>query len=465
MVESAIVRWCGRSAAALLVVLLALGTWAAPASAHADLVSSMPPAGAVVSESPASIDLVFSAELSPLGDEVAVTVDGTSVAGEISVDGVDVRFVPSEPLPAGVATVVWKAKAGDAHPRTGEFSFSVGATSGAVPGASTATMPPGHDMSNMGSELPSEAVAGTADDRTWPNVQAAFKFVMYVSLMLTLGGLIFLAVAHQGHPGESRWISYIVRRAAVVAVLASLGELWTGASWLAGVSAWPWRFSDYLNFLAPPNGIGFALRFVGLGLVLAAPLPALRQVHRRDEHVTVSIGSMAMAFTGVIMVAVSMVFVGHSMSRASGILGWIADAVHTVAAAGWAGGVAVLALVLGRRWIRREHLDAWELGVWFSPLAAVGLVVLAVTGTVMGAMEVTSPGALVSTSFGQTLLVKLGFVVVAAGIGGYNKYVVIPSIGAGADEVGHRRLTTVARVESLIMLGALAATAFLVDAG
>ena len=53
----------------------------------------------------------------------------------------------------------------------------------------------------------------------------------------------------------------------------------------------------------------------------------------------------------------------------------------------------------------------------------------------------------------------------AAGIGGYNKYMVIPSIGAGADPVGHRRLTNVARVEALIMVGALVATAFLVDAG
>lgn len=82
----------------------------------------------------------------------------------------------------------------------------------------------------------------------------------------------------------------------------------------------------------------------------------------------------------------------------------------------------------------------------------------------MGAMEVPSPGALVSSPFGQALLVKLGFVVVAAGIGGYNKYVVIPSIGAGSDEGGHRRLTAVALVEALIMLGALAATALLVDA-
>lgn len=465
MVELALVRWSGRSAAALVLIALVLGIWTAPASAHADLVSSTPAAGATVSESPESIELEFSAELDPVGDEVAVTVDGTSASGEITIDGADVRFIPSEPLPAGVATVVWRAKAGDAHPRTGEFSFSIGATSGAVPGASSATMPPGHDMSNMGADPNAEAGSSAEADRTWPNIQAAFKFVMYVSLLLALGGLIFLAVAHQGHPGESRWISYIVRRAAVVAVIASIGELWTGASWLAGATAWPWRIGDYVNFLAPPNGVGFALRFVGLGLVLAAPLPALQQVHRRDEHVTVSVGSMALALTGATMVAVSVVFVGHSMSRASGILGWVADAVHTVAAAGWAGGVAILALVLGRRWIRREHLDAWELGVWFSPLAAVGLVALAVTGTVMGAMEVTSPGALVSTSFGQALLVKLGFVAVAAGIGGYNKYVVIPSIDAGVDEVGHRRLTRVARVESLIMLGALAATAFLVDAG
>lgn len=435
---------------------------ASPASAHADLVSSDPGLGTVLDEAPRQIVLVFSAALIPTGDEATVTAKGGRLPGSVRVDAERVTFVPESTLPHGTIVVTWKAKTGDAHPRTGSVSFSVGAPDGA---ATESTMPMDHDMSGMAPVALPEAPLEVPDDRGWVLSQAVAKFFTFTALVLTLGGLVFLAFVHHGHPGETHWISYLVRRSSTVAMVFSLVEIFVGASWLAGATAWPWDWDAYLDFLAPPNGIGFALRLTGIALVLSAPLPELW--HHTDRTVRADLLSVPLALVGMALVAVSVLFVGHSMTEATGPLGWIADSVHLLAAGAWAGGVLMLTLVIARRWARREHLDVVELVVRFSPVAAAGLVVLAVTGTVMGVMEVKTVGALGSTPFGRALVLKLLLVGVAAAIGGYNKYSLIPALDHGVDSDidGHRRIIRTTRLEAMVMLAVVGATAFLVDAG
>ena len=122
----------GRTVAGLLVGMVAglggLGL-AGPAAAHDALVSSDPAPDAVLAEAPERVVLTFAAAQAGVGSEVLVT----DAAGEIWSDGaaqVDDTTVtqPLRPgLPNGVYTVTWRSVAGDGHPVTGTFAFTVDA--------------------------------------------------------------------------------------------------------------------------------------------------------------------------------------------------------------------------------------------------------------------------------------------------------------------------------------------------
>ncbi len=449
----------------LALAVLTLVVSAIPAMAHADLLSSDPAHGAVLSQPPTKIVLMFSAALQETGDEVEVRSNGDVLPGTTKVEADRVTFEPATPFRMGTFSLTWKAKTGDAHPRSGVVSFSVGVPAGA--GSSTSlnlSMPMDHDMSTMTPpSAAAEEPAAAVDDRGWVAAQAVVKFGTLTGLLLAVGGLVFLAFVHHGHPGETRWISYLMRRSAGAVLGLTVFEIVIGTSWLAGGLTWPWDIAAYKNFLAPPTGVGYALRVAGIAMVLAAPLPPVGQHSARK--VRTDLRSVLLAWAGVGLVALSVVFFGHSMTEATGAAGWIADSVHVLAAGAWGGGVVILALVLARRWARGEHLDGVELAIRFSPVAATGLVLLAVSGVTMSVMEVKAFGALGSTTFGRALVFKLLLVGVAAVIGGYNKYRLIPALDADDNPESHRRIVTTTKVEAIVMLSIIAATAFLIDAG
>ncbi|PLW71282.1 hypothetical protein C0036_18675, partial [Streptomyces sp. DJ] len=130
---------------ALLAVLagavaLLLGG-AAPASAHAALVSTDPARESVLAGAPRQVSLGFSESVLLSADSVRVLdPDGRRVdEGGARHTGGDARTASVRlraGLPDGTFTVAWKAVSGDSHPVSGAFTFSVGApsqTSAALP--------------------------------------------------------------------------------------------------------------------------------------------------------------------------------------------------------------------------------------------------------------------------------------------------------------------------------------------
>jgi methionine-rich copper-binding protein CopC len=129
----------------VLPAIAALMLAASPglATAHAELVSSQPPAGAILETAPAEIALTFSAELDAAASGFVVTdPDGTEVGeGTVDLDVAERNILRGAVVIAGdgLFEVRWTAVAVDGHVEHGSFTFNVGdggAPDTALPGRS-----------------------------------------------------------------------------------------------------------------------------------------------------------------------------------------------------------------------------------------------------------------------------------------------------------------------------------------
>jgi methionine-rich copper-binding protein CopC len=119
--------------------------------AHADYVSSDPPADGTVTTVPERVVIVFLQELKPEGNTIRVTdARGNQVdRGDTALDRTDPNrktlVVSLNPgLSDGLYTVNWKNASMDGHSETGRFRFQI----------STGTAAPAQLPATSGSELP-----------------------------------------------------------------------------------------------------------------------------------------------------------------------------------------------------------------------------------------------------------------------------------------------------------------------
>ena len=115
-------NWRMAACAALLIAVAA-----AAVSAHMAVSKTMPEADAILSTSPAEVQVWFTQAPDPAVSRLAL--DGAS--GEIALSELDIRddrslraAVPSR-LASGSYTVRWRAAGDDGHTQRGEFSFTV----------------------------------------------------------------------------------------------------------------------------------------------------------------------------------------------------------------------------------------------------------------------------------------------------------------------------------------------------
>src|SRR5258706_12830191 len=130
------VRILLRSAALVLGTAAAMLLLAQPASAHADLVRSAPPAGSVLAYAPSVARLWFSEEISPKFSSARL-VDGTGATitgSRAQAVGGDLRqlIVELPSLGTGTYGLVWRVLAeDDGHTTGGVVVFTVGAAAAA----------------------------------------------------------------------------------------------------------------------------------------------------------------------------------------------------------------------------------------------------------------------------------------------------------------------------------------------
>lgn len=225
---------------------------------------------------------------------------------------------------------------------------------------------------------------------------------------------------------------------------------------------------------ALPSVLG-RTHFGGLWLLRIAAL-ALVPLLLRAGHRFASVATPL----PIAAVALATSLTGHAADRGDASLAALADWLHLLAAATWAGGLLCLSYLA-----RGGAGGPARLGEWarrFSRLAGLCLLGVVVSGSYSAWIELGSIAALWSTSYGRMLAVKLAFVLGLVSLGAENRFRVVPALSPGgrrglawrgfdavlgrlgaAPDAPERQFWRLVAREAVLALIVFACTAFLVQ--
>lgn len=456
-----------RSVSTLAIAFVAVMLMATPALAHVDLAASDPAHGTTIEQPVDEITFEFSTESVAVFDGFVIYgSDGGVIDAEaLQVSDTVVKIVPASPLGDGTYAATWSMQAGDAHPITGGIEFSV-AVSGveAPPAPAAAPADPGDDaspatavpssMTGTVGPAPGESLLASVLERPASPIGSFTSTVARAASITTtlvgLGALAFGALVLQGSRREAEVVGFWMRRSgagvlAAVPLLLVGRALETGAGGLGAIGA--------TAILQTVGGVGL---LVGTRIATVADdrhLESTRTVATlRDQRFRLASSPTALAGAAALLAAFAVD--GHSN------LSWlmrVGSVIHVAAAAVWVGGVALLARTLVGRVHRAEPVEAGPLVIAFSVVATAAITAVGVAGAVMAFTIADGLGTFFTTPWGWALLAKLGFVGVAASIGAYNHFVVVPMLRHDQDHpVATNTILSTIRIEMVALV--LAAT-------
>ena len=402
------------------LALTALVLLAAPADAHAFLVTSSPAQGARLAQPPTQLTLDFTESLVSDATRVTIaTASGHRIPGSRAQAGSDGRRV-SVPLPGlgtGVYVVDWSVLSEDGHRTEGEYAFAVGAVHGKLPETRSAT---------GGASILATVASAT----------------FLLGLALALGGLASERFVWQPVVGAEQ----VPRVAAGAAVgIAAAGAVLQVLTAFRNAHASLLQAIGWRSILTSRAGavVLFELAFV----VYALWLLVLERWRRIGRARTMAVGPLA--------AAAALVGVGGHVAASGTWWSTTANSVHVVLAMLWLGALAHLVSVA---W-RSRHDDALCRSVRpaatrYARLALVGVPVLllAGVGTAFGPFDRFAD--LWQTRYGLTLLVKLGLVVVVLGLALAARVHALPR---AANEMVSLRTLTRAESGTLIVIVVISA--------
>lgn len=423
----------------VLVVLLALlgvGGTAAPASAHASLVSSDPAEGEVLPTAPDQVTFTFSEPVSLVPDGVTVfdaTGAEVETADASASDAVVTIDVPE--LDDGTYVVTWRIVSADSHPVAGSLTFHVGEPS---------------------EEVVAPQVAATSGGGPVGTVMAVVSGLNYLALLLAGGLVLFLGHTARGvrlHDDVRRRLARVLRGTVLAAAVTALVAVPVAGAYQQGlglggiVGADAWQPDLVRNEL-----IVLGLQVLGLGVMALR----LAQVVAGAAGLTVELLTALAVWSPAL--------VGHTRAYEPATLLIVTDALHLSAGAVWLGGLAGLVLVLPS--VRGRARDAALLLTRFSVVAAGVLLALAVTGTLMAWRILGSWSGLVEVAYGRLLLVKIAIALLVAAVAAWNRFRLLPGLQDGGHDTARRTVLRVRRtvsVEAVLLVAVLGVTGFLVE--
>ncbi len=163
---------------------------------------------------------------------------------------------------------------------------------------------------------------------------------------------------------------------------------------------------------------------------------------------------------------------GHPVDAGTLSLPVWADWVHLIAISSWVGIVFAATFIVNPGMMKagREDLSGGASFVQsMSDAATIALIALFATGAYNGWRGVSAPENLLGSWYGQVLILKLVLVLIAAGLGGHNRFFEMPSLLGSLrnSEVSHKgplkRFSTILHVESWVLIGVVAIAAVLVS--
>jgi copper transport protein len=411
---------------------------AAPASAHAQLESTQPDQSSVLATSPRDVVLHF-------GEPVEIDFGSIRVIGPKGnrVDEGGTHHPPGDShsvaislpphLPNGTYIVAWRVISADSHPVHGAFIFSVGTASGAGRANALAS-----------------SLANTKGD---PSVGVTFwlvRFAAFTSLVLLVGVATVIAViwpagARTRRIGRLLWVSWAVLLFCSVAGVAVQG-VYASSLRLTDVVR-PNLFNEVLH---TRFGEVEALRVV----LLIALVPVVLAIRGRAAAKGATRLIWIVLGTGAgVGLLLTPGLAGHASTGGDPTLGVALDVLHLAAVSVWVGGLAVLAaLLLPGLSDGSRPPDIRSLAMKFSAYAFAAVIVVVATGVIQSIREVGSFYALFNTTYGVTLSVKVGIVIILIALGAVSRRLVLsgwvgprirrrirssrPGIGAVASVVG-----------------------------
>ena len=414
-----------RALLACTVVALALP---ATGFAHAALVGAYPDEQARVESEPSQIRLEFDQAVSLTHDSLRVfAADGTAVPVEAQLaDGGRTIRADLPSLPRGAYTVRWRELSADGHVGVGAYTFGYGVAA-----------PP-----------TTEAVGASA--LTWKDDLARWAY--FAALALLLGALaVRLLIVGADPPAK------LVGRLNLLAAIGVFAVLDAGvlAFVLRGSNVLQAPFAELLYGDLSPlaegtrYGVAFMITTVGFAAVAALVLLAWSL----DRTVL-----LWPAFALSVAFAAGLSLSGHQATEPNAT--WatqLADWAHVIAASLWVGGLIVLATCV---WRLAPELRARAF-LRFSRLAVFLVAVVVLAGTYLSVVRLPDPHDLWQTGYGQTLLVKIGIVLVALAWGGFHHTFVRPRLERGDTPRGVGRSLL---GESTVAVAVLLAAALLVNA-
>ena len=411
-------------AAAFAVALIVPGI----AAAHATMKEATPAEQGRVETPPTEVTLRFDQSVvAPADGIVVLAADGRKVSGAVtqSNGGLVVR-APVEGLVAGEAyTVRWREVSADGHIGTGVFTFGVGVDP-----------PP-----------PTEAVGSSG--MTWRDDVARWALFASLALMIGVVGIRLLVLPRVVDHRVERRVYLLGTLGAVLALNAGIIGFVIRSANALQVSGVDLLYADLSPFAESTRfGTAFLVTTLGFGMCLTILVvawvldrPALRWP----------------AFLLALALVWGYPLSGHQATEPNAsLLGEVADWVHLVTAMLWVGGVLTLAVVV---WPLAPDLRRAAF-LRFSRIAVFLIGVLVIAGTVVAIERLPELSDLWTTSYGRTLLVKIGLVLVALAWGGFHHTFVRPRLERGESPPGVGRSLL---GESVVAMVVLLAAAVLVN--
>jgi putative copper export protein/methionine-rich copper-binding protein CopC len=415
---------------------------------------------------------------------------------------------PTTVAPATTPETTEATKATTA-PTTVTRATTVPAT--AAPGITTptpTTMPDttliaGGDDGNSGGHGDGSALDEALHDHThganaWWSTPA--RIMLVGGAVLAIGVVIF-ALTCLGASGRDRGV--LIGTARVAGIVVAVGAV---LDLLAHSEALGGGIADGLSdVLRGSLGTAEGLRVAG-GLALAlswASSTATWELLDRDDEGAAGLRYIpTLAAFGVLALLVSFAFDGHTVSEGPRVVHAAVNSVHVGAAAVWTGGVFAFGVVAVRSRLRSvtpravgaaviepagvdersaslapetaeatarvlepRAIDTLAVGLRFSSIATVALVAVAAAGIVMTLFILPSFESLWNSSWGRTLLVKVGATTLAALMGGFNHFVLLPRLRTDPeDETVRETIRTVVLCEAVMLAIVVVVTAYLVNA-
>jgi copper transport protein len=411
----------------------------ARAWAHAHLKRSDPAAGSRLATAPQVIRLWFSEQ-----PELSMTfaslknAAGTTFqlgAAQRGTDGqMGVALPISDGLPAGQYTLSWRTAASDGHPSNGKFTFVV----------LSATSP-----ATMTVERKDKLTDASDADAAHSIGNSSARAFLFVDLLALIGAISFKLLVLRGArtvPVElkqrmSQRAAILGMVAAMAVIVVGLVRLYLESQMMRAMPDMPGMKGIGIGDMVMRTDWGYALRLqlaAAFAAIIGFPL-AMRRVR----------GGWFIATASALVLAITPALGGHAAAspRFTSLM-IAADWLHVLGGAGWLGSLLSLMVIGVPIALTLERADGWatvaSLVNAFSPVALVSAGVVVVSGVFASWVHLEHLSTLWQTAYGNVLLVKLLFVAITFGIGGYNFKRVQPQL---SNQLGTQRLRRSAATE------------------